>query len=379
MPCLNEAETLEACIEEAKSFLKSSGVSGEILIADNGSTDGSIDIAEKSGARVTEVGSRGYGSALLGGIAAARGKYTIMGDADQSYDFSHLMPYRESLRDGFDLVMGNRFMGGIEPGAMPFLHRYLGNPVLSWLGRLFFKIPVGDFHCGLRGFNTDSIRSLNLNTTGMEFASELVVKSSLSNLRMCEVPTVLRQDGRTRPPHLRTWRDGWRHLVFLLIFSPKWLFFYPGLAATLLGLLGVSALFGGGVQIGKVGLDIHTFAISCAAIAIGAQSLCFAAVSRRYCTTFSLIPCSQTVDRALSALTLERVLICAGILTLGGITGITWCISKWAAIDFGGINTTVILRILLLSLTGVLVGFQLGMTAFISRILEIPVLGSSRN
>ena len=196
MPCLNEAETLEACIEEAKSFLKSSGVSGEILIADNGSTDGSIDIAEKSGARVTEVGSRGYGSALLGGIAAARGKYTIMGDADQSYDFSHLMPYRESLRDGFDLVMGNRFMGGIEPGAMPFLHRYLGNPVLSWLGRLFFKIPVGDFHCGLRGFNTDSIRSLNLNTTGMEFASELVVKSSLSNLRMCEVPTVLRQDGR---------------------------------------------------------------------------------------------------------------------------------------------------------------------------------------
>lgn len=237
MPCLNESETLATCIMKAKAYLERSGVDGEVLIADNGSTDGSQEIARGLGARVVDVAQKGYGAALLGGIAAARGKYTIMGDADDSYDFSSLQVFVDKLRQGVDLVMGNRFKGGIAPGAMPPLHRYLGNPVLSWIGRLFFRISIGDFHCGLRGFNTEAIRHCDLKTTGMEFASEMVVKASLYGLSMAEVPTTLAQDGRSRPPHLRTWRDGWRHLCFLLTYAPHWLYMYPALA-----LMGVSLL-----------------------------------------------------------------------------------------------------------------------------------------
>lgn len=236
MPCLNESETLATCIMKAKAYLERSGVDGEVLIADNGSTDGSQEIARGLGARVVDVAQKGYGAALLGGIAAARGKYTIMGDADDSYDFSSLQVFVDKLRQGVDLVMGNRFKGGIAPGAMPPLHRYLGNPVLSWIGRLFFRISIGDFHCGLRGFNTEAIRHCDLKTTGMEFASEMVVKASLYGLSMAEVPTTLAKDGRSRPPHLRTWRDGWRHLCFLLTYAPHWLYMYPALA-----LMGVAA------------------------------------------------------------------------------------------------------------------------------------------
>lgn len=239
MPCLNESETLATCIMKAKAYLERSGVDGEVLVADNGSTDGSQEIARSLGARVVDVAQKGYGAALLGGIAAARGRYTIMGDADDSYDFSSLQVFVDKLRQGVDLVMGNRFRGGIAPGAMPPLHRYLGNPVLSWIGRLFFRISIGDFHCGLRGFNTEAIRRCGLKTTGMEFASEMVVKASLYGLSMAEVPTTLAKDGRSRPPHLRTWRDGWRHLCFLLTYAPHWLYMYPALALMGVGLLGV--------------------------------------------------------------------------------------------------------------------------------------------
>ncbi|HEX8868831.1 MAG TPA: glycosyltransferase family 2 protein, partial [Lentzea sp.] len=224
MPCLNEAETLETCIRKAQGYLERSGVVGEVLIADNGSTDGSQKIATDLGARVVDIPAKGYGNALLGGIRAARGKFVIMGDADDSYDFSNLDDYVTRLRAGADLVMGNRFKGGIEPGAMPPLHKYLGNPVLSAVGVLFFKAPVRDFHCGLRGFQRDVMLKVGLHTSGMEFASEVVVKSCLAGLRIEEVPTTLKKDGRSRPPHLRSWRDGWRHLRFLLIYSPRWLF-----------------------------------------------------------------------------------------------------------------------------------------------------------
>jgi glycosyltransferase involved in cell wall biosynthesis len=227
MPCLNEIETIETCVQKAMTYLEKSGVAGEVLVADNGSTDGSQAAAERLGARVVAIADKGYGAALRGGIAAAKGKYVIMGDSDDSYDFLNLDPFVEKLRDGMDLVMGNRFKGGIMPGAMPPLHRYLGNPVLSFFGRLFFRIPVGDFHCGLRGFNREAILSLNLQTQGMEFASEMVVRASLAHLKMTEVPTILSKDGRSHPPHLRSWRDGWRHLRFLLLFSPTWLYLIP--------------------------------------------------------------------------------------------------------------------------------------------------------
>ena len=258
MPCLNEAETLATCIDKARGFLDRHGIAGEIVIADNGSTDGSQEIAVSRGARVVNVPSKGYGSALMGGIAAARGRYVIMGDADDSYDFTDLMPFVERLRAGDELVMGNRFLGGIEPGAMPPLHKYLGNPVLTWIGRLFFGSPSGDFHCGLRGFDRQAILSLDLQTTGMEFASEMVVRATLQGLRIDEVPTTLSKDGRSRPPHLRSWRDGWRHLRFLLMYSPRWLFLYPGLFLMIVGLLAGAWLLPGPRRIGGVELDIQT-------------------------------------------------------------------------------------------------------------------------
>ena len=237
MPCLNEAETIARCVDKARSFLARTGTEGEVLVADNGSNDGSIQIAEAHGARVAHVAMRGYGAALIHGINAAHGKYVIMADSDDSYDLQHLDAFISQLRQGNDLVMGNRFKGGIAQGAMPFLHKYLGNPVLSRIGRLFFSIPVHDFHCGLRGFNRQRILDLELATTGMEFASEMVVRSALAKYKITEVPTTLQKDGRSRPPHLRTWSDGWRHLRFLLLLCPRWLFLYPGIAILLMGTL----------------------------------------------------------------------------------------------------------------------------------------------
>ena len=287
MPCLNEIETLATCIDKAQRFLLDSGIDGEVIIADNGSTDGSIEAATAHGARVVHVPMRGYGAALGAGIAAARGRFVIMGDSDDSYDFSRLLPFVEQLRGGADLVMGNRFRGGIAAGAMPLLHRYLGNPVLSFIGRLFFRIPVGDFHCGLRGFRRDRIADLGLTTTGMEFASEMVVHSALAGLAIREVPTTLSPDGRSRPPHLRTWRDGWRHLRFLLLFSPRWLFLYPGLLIMALGAVLVFTLLPGPMPLTQhVTLDIHSIVVGCLAVLIGAQCLSFGIIARRFAASF---------------------------------------------------------------------------------------------
>jgi glycosyltransferase involved in cell wall biosynthesis len=373
LPCLDEAETLAVCIRKAISFMRETGIKGEVLVADNGSKDGSQEIAAREGARVVPVLKRGYGAALQGGIAAAHGRYVIMGDADDSYDFSQLGGFVAALRAGAILVMGNRFLGGIEPGAMPFLHRYLGNPVLSYLGRLFFRANIHDFHCGLRGFDRSAILALDLRTTGMEFASELVVRSVLAGYPVVEVPTRLSRDGRSRPPHLRTWRDGWRHLRFLLLYSPKWLFLYPGLALIVLGLIGAFALGSGSVRIGEVSFDVHTFLVACAAILLGLQSISFAAVARRYATIQGFIPASPRFASFLDALTLERVLAASVVLLVIGFAGLVWCVFEWAAEGFGPITYASIMRILVLSLTAFAAGLQMAMTAFLSSVMEISV------
>jgi glycosyltransferase involved in cell wall biosynthesis len=372
MPCLDEAETLAVCVRKARRFLEETGVRGEVLIADNGSTDGSQAIAAREGARVVPVERRGYGAAILGGIAAAHGRFVIMGDADDSYDFSALMPFLARLRAGADLVMGNRFRGGIAPGAMPVLHRYLGNPVLSFLGRLFFKIDIGDFHCGLRGFSRDRMLALGLNTTGMEFASEMVVRASFAGYAIAEVPTTLRKDGRSRPPHLRTWADGWKHLRFLLMFSPRWLFLYPGLFLVAFGLASAALLLPGTFYIGAVGMDIHTFVVGCAAILVGLQSISFAVIARRYGIAKGFIPRSNGYGSLLDALTLERVLMFALALLVVGAAGLVWCIGVWASAGFGPLQYAALLRILVLSLTAISAAIQFALTAFLAGIMEIP-------
>lgn len=374
MPCLNEAETLAVCVQKAQAYLKRSGVVGEVLIADNGSTDGSQAIATAGGARVVPVAERGYGAALKGGIAAARGRYIIMGDADDSYDFSNLDAFVTRLRAGADIVMGNRFAGGIEPGAMPFLHKYLGNPVLSFLGRLFFRIKVGDFHCGLRGFNTEVVRRLRLETSGMEFASEMVVRASLAGLTIEEVPTTLKKDGRSRPPHLKTWRDGWRHLRFLLVYSPRFLFFYPGLALIAVGLLGLVALFPGAVRLGAhLKLDIHTYLVAAMTLLVGVQALSFSVVARRYGALMGFLPASDNLERVLHAFSLERVLRAALVLALVGLGFTIWAFASWAGTGFGDLQYGRVMRILIIGLTGLASAVQLAFTAFLASVVEMPL------
>ncbi|MGD9923124.1 MAG: glycosyltransferase family 2 protein [Pseudorhodoplanes sp.] len=372
LPCLNEAETLAVCIRKAKKFLADAQIDGEVLVADNGSSDGSQEIALTEGARVIPIELRGYGAALIGGINAAYGRFVIMGDADDSYDFSALSSFVEKLRSGATVVMGNRFKGGIAPGAMPALHKYLGNPVLSWLGRLFFSIKVRDFHCGLRGFDRDRIRALNLRTTGMEFASEMVVRSALAGYRIEEVPTTLSPDGRSRPPHLRTWRDGWRHLSFLLMYSPKWLFLFPGLVLLFGGVLGATLLLPGPVMVGGVGFDVHTFLVACVAILMGVQSISFATIARRFATAHGLSPPSRRFSSILDAMTLERVLLAGAFIAFFGICGFFWCLAQWVSVGFGPLQYAQMLRILILSMTALSLGLQLALTAFLSAIVYIP-------
>lgn len=373
MPCLNEAETLATCIRKAQGFLDRTGIAGEIVIADNGSTDGSRQIAEGLGARVVPVDQRGYGAALAGGIEAARGRFVIMGDADDSYDFAKLDAFVAQLRDGADLVMGNRFAGGIAPGAMPWHHRYIGNPVLSSVGRLFFRTPIGDFHCGLRGFSRAAVLGLNLRTTGMEFASEMVVKATLAHLDLREVPTTLAKDGRSRPPHLRSFRDGWRHLRFLLLFSPRWLFLYPGIALLGLGLLVGAVLLPGPFRIGDVSFDVHTFLVAALCIIVGLQSISFAIIGRRFASRYGFIPRSGHYDRLLEALTLERILLIAIALMLVGLAALVWGVNQWALRDFGPLNASRTMRPVILAMTALVTGFQLMMSGFMSSMINIPI------
>ncbi|GGT18755.1 glycosyltransferase [Nonomuraea spiralis] len=373
MPCLNEAETVEVCVRKALACMEEHGIEGEVLIADNGSTDGSQQLARDAGARVVHVDEKGYGNALMGGIRAARGKYVIMGDADDSYDFTSLLPFVEQLRDGADLVMGNRFKGGIAPGAMPPLHRYLGNPVLSFIGRLFFPSAIGDFHCGLRGFRRDSILRLQLQTGGMEFASEMVVRSTLSGLDVREVPTTLSPDGRSRPPHLRSWRDGWRHLRFLLLYSPKWLFFYPGVFLMALGLVAGTALTFGPVEIGELAFDVDTLVGSSALVVIGFQAALFALFTKVYAAEEGFLPESPRIRKIIDIVTLEKGLVVGGLLALAGLVGLVMSLVHWQVRSFGALDPRESLRMVVPAATALVMSFQ---TIFAS--LFISILGIRR-
>jgi glycosyltransferase involved in cell wall biosynthesis len=372
MPCLNEAETLGTCIDKARGFLERHRVAGEVLIADNGSTDGSQQIAAQHAARVIHVEEKGYGSALFGGIAAARGRYVIMGDADDSYDFTDLMPFLSALREGYQLVMGNRFLGGIRPGAMPSLHRYLGNPVLTGVGRLLFNSKSGDFHCGLRGFDKQAIEGLNLQTAGMEFASEMVVKATLQRLRITEVPTTLSPDGRTRPPHLRSWRDGWRHLRFLLLFSPRWLFFYPGILLILIGLGSMAWLLPGPHRIGGVTLDIHTMLYSSLAIILGVQVVSFALFAKVYGVNAGFLLENERMTAVLAGYTLERgLLLGLGLFGLG-LAGSVYAVYAWGTGSFGDLMPSAMMRLIIPAATALAVGVQLMFGSFFLSVLKIP-------
>lgn len=370
IPCLNEAETLALVIRKAQSFLTDNDVSGEIIVADNGSTDGSRQIANALGARLIAVESRGYGAALIGGIDAARGCYVVMGDADDSYDFLGLMPFVETLRTGADLVMGNRFRGGIARGAMPPLHRYLGNPVLSFAGRLFFGAPIGDFHCGLRAFRRDSIDSLKLSSPGMEFASEMVVKAAIHGLDIREVPTTLAKDGRSRPPHLRTWRDGWRHLRFLLTYAPRWLFYYPGLALGAIGTLGMALLAPGGFALAGVELSITSMLFAAMALLLGAQLLSFGILARLYGVAAGMWPTGKGTERFRRIFTVERGCQAGGTLFLAGAAGLVWLVVEWAGAGFGPMNPYGLMRGAIPSMVAGVLGLQVVFTSFLIGLID---------
>jgi len=371
MPCLNEAETLRACIREAQEAIRAHNIRGEIIVADNGSTDGSQRIAVESGARVVNVQERGYGSALRGGIAASAAKYVLMGDADQSYDFSQIPRFLEKLRSGSDLVIGNRFQGGISAGAMPFLHRYLGNPVLTWLGRLFFKAPCGDFHCGLRAFTRDAYGKMNLHTTGMEFASEMVVKASLMRMRISEVPTTLSPDGRNRPPHLRTWRDGWRHLRFLLLYSPRWLFLYPGAFLMLAGLFVSSWLITGPKTIGHITFDVDTLAYAMISVLLGLQAILIGLFAKVFAISEGLLPSDAKIERFFSYVNLENSLLVGVVIFLLGLGFSVYAVGSWRAHHFGPLDSSQMLRLTLPSAISMTFGFQVGMASFFLGLLRL--------
>ncbi|MEK6337081.1 MAG: glycosyltransferase family 2 protein [Acidobacteriota bacterium] len=371
MPCLNEAETLASCITKAQSSLKNLNIAGEIIVADNGSTDGSQAIAARMGARVVPVAAKGYGSALMGGIAAARGRYIIMGDADDSYDFANLEPFFQKLRNGCDLVIGNRFKGGIQPGAMPALHRYLGNPVLSGMGRLFFRSPCGDFHCGLRGFSKAAIQKLDLRTTGMEFATETVVKATIYKLRIAEVPTTLVPDGRSRPPHLRSWRDGWRHLRFMLLYSPRWLFLYPGLLLMILGALASGWLLLGPRVVEGLTLDVHTLLYAAMAIVMGFQMFVFAVFTKVFGVSEGLLPEDPRLTRLLRYIKLETGLFVGSLLLIIGIAMSVYVLNYWEAQFFGPLNPSKTLRLVIPAVTLITLGLETILSSFFLSILGL--------
>jgi hypothetical protein len=345
-------------------FLETHGVEGEVVIADNGSTDGSQEIAQRLGARVVDVPERGYGSALRAGIAASRGRYVAMGDSDDSYDFAGLMPFLEKLRDGYELVMGNRFRGGIKPNAMPPLHRYLGNPVLTGIGRLFFRTKIGDFHCGLRAFNRESILGLDLRTTGMEFASEMVVKACLLGLRVTEVPTTLSPDGRSRPPHLRSWRDGWRHLRFMLLFSPRWLFLYPGLVLILAGVVGGAILLPASRTVFGVTFDVHTLLYAAVAILLGFQAVFFAIAMKALAVVTGLFPSDPRIEPLFRTGVLELGIAIGTVLIVLGLGGTAVAVYSWSRTSFGPLVPTHTLRITIPSMVALTLGFQTILSSF---------------
>ncbi len=371
MPCLNEAETLAKCIKKAQRGIDQDGLAAEIIVADNGSTDGSQVIARELGARVIPVPRKGYGSALIGGINAARGRFVIMGDADDSYDFTAIAPLIAGLRAGSDLVVGNRFMGGIDAGAMPWSHRWVGNPILTLISRLFFHTPVGDMHCGLRGFRKDAYERMRLRATGMEFASEMVIKASLKRMRITEVPVTLQPDGRSRPPHLRTWRDGWRHLRFMLLFSPRWLFLYPGLALFAGGILLSAVLLGGPVHVGALRLDIHTLLVASFLSLIGYQLVLFAIFTKIFAIQSGFHPPYQPLESVSRYVTLEVGLAVGALMAVVGVIALVVAVASWGAVGFGSLNPSLTMREVIPAVVLLALGTQTVFASFFISILSI--------
>jgi glycosyltransferase involved in cell wall biosynthesis len=373
MPCLNEAKTVGTCIRKARDSLDRLSIPGEIVVADNGSTDGSQAIAEKLGARVVPVAERGYGSALRAGIAAARGRWVIMGDADDSYDFANLEPFVARLREGCDLVNGNRFKGGIRPGAMPWLHRRLGNPVLSFVGRRLYGTACGDIYCGLRGFEREKILELDIRSSGMEYAIEMLVKATMQDLSVAEVPTTLAPDAQDRKPHLRTWRDGWRSIRLLLLYSPKWLFFYPGLFLLLVGIAGMSWLVPGSRSLGGITFDVSTLLYFALAVAVGLQAVYFFVTARWFGITEGLLPDDPQIRRLLDQSVPEIGLVVGILLVAGGLALSFYALATWNEAGFGRLNYPHTLRIVIPGVTLITCGMQTALSA-----LFVGVLGLRR-
>ena len=372
MPCLNEEETLGTCVGKAVAAIEAAGIAGEVIVADNGSTDRSVEIAESLGARVVHVRAKGYGNALMGGIAASLGKFIVMGDADDSYDFGHIPRFVGQLRQGADLVMGNRFRGGIQKGAMPPLHQYFGNPALTRLGRLFFRNrSVGDFYCGLRGFRKEAYERLGLRTTGMEFATEMVVKATLMKLRVTEVPTTLSPDGRSRPPHLRTWRDGWRTLRFFLLYSPRWLFLYPGIALMLVGTLLGLWLLPEPRHVGTVIFDVHTMLYAAVFVLLGFQAVAFAVFTKLFAISEGLLPEDPLLDRLFRYITLEVGLLIGGALTVLGLGVSAYAVSNWGARHFGNLDYPHTMRVVIPAALLLVLGAQTVFASFFLSVLGL--------
>jgi glycosyltransferase involved in cell wall biosynthesis len=371
MPCLNEAETLGTCISQAQAWIAGAGIEAEVLVADNGSTDGSQELAGSLGARVVDVSQKGYGSALYHGAKAARGRYIIMGDSDGSYDFSDLDGFVSGLDDGYDLVMGNRFAGGIAPGAMPWKNRYIGNPVLTWVGRVLFRCPAKDFHCGIRGFTREAFDRMDLRTTGMEFASEIVIKATVLGMRISEVPTTLSKDGRSRPPHLRPWRDGWRHLRFMLLFSPRWLFLIPGTVLFLGSLMAYLALLAGTVRIGSVSFDVHTMFLAQAGLIVGFSTAVLGVVVRIFASREGLLAETAMLERLRRTPILELGSLAGVAMLVGGLFVAIDLVAIWGAADFGRLQYGTLLRSVSVSATLLTFG---GLTILFSLILGFLAL-----
>jgi glycosyltransferase involved in cell wall biosynthesis len=371
MPCLNEAETVATCVRKARGFLERAGIAGEVMVADNGSSDGSPELARAAGARVVRVANKGYGSALLGGIEAAAGRFVIMADADDSYDFSRLDAFVDGLRAGNTMVIGHRFRGGVRPGAMPLLHRYLGNPVLSFVGRLFFSSNIGDFHCGLRGFDRAAALRLGLSAPGMEFASEMIVKATLANWRIAEVPTVLSPAGRSRAPHLRSWRDGWRHLRFLLMMSPRWLMLYPGGCLIAVGVAAEIAILRGPIVIDGIAFDIHTMLYAAGATVLGVQLVLFSLLARTVGVLKNLLPMSLPLARFLRVFTLERGILLGLFLGLTGLGVAIYSVESWAHARLAALDPATMMRVAIPSVTLMLAGAEIVFASFLLGLIDV--------
>ena len=373
LPCLNEERTVGRCVAQAMSFLACHNIQGEVIVADNGSSDQSTEVARAGGAVIVHVDERGYGNALKGGFQAARGKFIIMADADESYDLIHLMPFVEKLREGYDLVMGNRFKGGIKNGAMPWHHKYIGNPILSFVGQLFFQTPAKDFHCGLRGFTKEAIDQMNLQTTGMELASEIVIKASILGMRVCEVPTTLSPDGRDRPPHLRSFRDGWRHLRFLLIYSPRWLFFYPGIVLLFLGGVGGLLLFFGPVETRLRLFDFHSFILTGTMLILGLNMLSLAFITRVFAYNFGLLPDRPGLFQLFKYFTLETGIAAGLIISAIGIFLVIRAaiLSYSPGFDTLGFGNSI--RLVFGGALSIITGGQIIFTSFVLSLLGIKI------